>query len=135
MTITQAPPAPPDGQPCAGSHPARFRDAHAVLDIAETPGLPFPQISSTQAAFHFTNITHARDAREAVALAETVLSYALNVEFAPRPVPRAGSSAHYILSAYMASGLRVDIVAKAGIFDDAASAASPREPELAVAAA
>lgn len=101
-------------------HPAKYRDAHAILDIAETPGLPFPAITSTGAAFNFTHIVHAEDAREAVATAETILSYALKVEFEPRDTPRIGSSDHYILSAWLVpSGLRVDIVAKAGIFDGA----------------
>jgi hypothetical protein len=98
-------------------HAGWFDDAHRIIEIARTPGLPIPQISGTQASFNFTHITHARDAREAVALAETILSYALKADFEPRPVPQVGSSAHYILSAYMGSGLRVDIVARAGIFD------------------
>jgi hypothetical protein len=51
-------------------------------------------------------------------MAETLLSYSLRVEFSPRPVPRIGSAGHYVLSAYMPSGLRVDIVARAGIFAD-----------------
>lgn len=105
----------------SNAHAAWFDDVRAVLSATEAgrPGLPLPQISATLAAFHFTNITHADDAREAVALAETLLSYSLRIEFAPRDVPRTGSSAHYILSAFMPSGLRVDIVAKAGIFDGA----------------
>ena len=112
-----------------------FRDARRILEVAEvTPGLPFPSVCSTLAAFNYTAITHAREAREAVAMAETILSYALKVEFGPRDVPRIGSSAHYILSAYMPSGLRVDIVAKAGIFDGQPAPVS-REPELAEVAA
>ena len=101
-------------------HAGWFADVRRLIDITEvTPGLPLPSFGSAQAAFHYTDITHAKDARDAVALAETVLSYALRTEFAPRDVPRVGSAAHYILSAYMPSGLRVDIVAKAGIFDGA----------------
>lgn len=100
------------------AHAGWFRDVRAILSVTEsTPGLPLPSIGSTQAAFNFTGITHAEDACEAVILAETVLSHALWAEFTPRPVPQIGSAAHYILSAYMPSGLRVDIVAKAGIFD------------------
>jgi ABC-type anion transport system duplicated permease subunit len=99
-------------------HAGWFRDVRAVLAVTEgSLGLPLPSIGSTLAAFHYTGITHAEDAREAVALAETLLAYALNTEFNPRPVPQVGSSAHYVLSAYLPSGLRVDIVARAGIFD------------------
>ena len=100
-------------------HAGWFRDVRAILKATEAarPGLPLPQIASTLAAFSFVNIPHAEDAREAVALAETLLSYALAVEFTRRPVPQIGSSAHYVLSAYLPSGLRLDIVAKAGIFD------------------
>ena len=101
-------------------HAGWFRDVRRLVDITEvTPGLPLPQISATVADFRFTNITHAPDAAEAVALAETVLSYALGVHFEPKDTPRIGSSAHYVLEAFMPSGLRVDIVAKAGIFDGA----------------
>ena len=103
------------------AHAAWFDYVRTLLAATEAarPGLPLPQIASTLAAFHYTHIVHAEDAREAVATAETILSYALRVEFEPRPVPAIGSSDHYILSAYMPSGLRVDIVAKAGIFDGA----------------
>lgn len=99
-------------------HAAWFADVRRLIDITEvTPGLPLPSVGSTLAAFNFTHITHARDAAEAVALAETVLSYALGADFRPKDMPRIGSSAHYVLEAYMPSGLRVDIVARAGIFD------------------
>jgi hypothetical protein len=103
-------------------HAGWFRDVRAILRAAEavTPGLPalpLPRIAGTMAAFHYTDIPHAEDAREMVATAETILSYALKVEFAPRDVPPNGSTAYYVLSAYLPSGLRVDIVARAGIFD------------------
>lgn len=104
----------------SNEHSAWFADVRHLVDITEvTPGLPLPSIASTLAAFNFTNITHAPDAAEAVALAETVLSYALGVTFEPKDTPRIGTSAHYVLEAFMPSGLRVDIVAKAGIFDGA----------------
>ena len=120
MTITDTP-APPG---VTNEHAGWFQDVRAVLRATEaaapgSPCLPLPSIASTLAAFSFVNIPHAEDAREMVATAETILSYALKVEFRPRPVPAIGSAAHYVLSAYMPSGLRVDIVAKAGIFDGA----------------
>jgi hypothetical protein len=119
----------------SNAHAGWFRDVRAILKAVEAAspgpqgsrGLPLPQISSTLAAFNFTNIPHAEDARLMVAVAETILSYALVVEFDPRPVPASGSTGHYVLSAYMPSGLRVDIVARAGIFGGA--------PELAVTGA
>lgn len=116
MTTLTDTPAPPG---VTNEHAGWFADVRRVIRATEAsaPGLPLPQISGTLAAFHFTDITHAKDAREAVALAETLLSYALKVEFTRRPVPVIGSSAHYVLSAWMPSGLRVDVVAKAGIFD------------------
>jgi hypothetical protein len=114
------------------AHAGWFRDVHRILEITEvTPGLPLPSVGSTLAAFYFTAITHAEDAAEAVILAETVLGYALQVEFAPRDTPPIGSAAHYVLSAYMPSGLRVDIVARAGIF----GGQDERARELAASAA
>lgn len=106
-------------------HAKWFDDAHRLIEVAKTPGLPLPQISATMADFRYTDITHPEDAREAVILAETILSHALRVEFEPRGVPRNGSSAYYVLSAYMPSGLRVDIVARAGIFDGAPVSREP----------
>lgn len=96
----------------------RFADARRILEVAEHnhgtgPDLPFPSICRDLAAFNFTHIIHAKDAAESVARAEMILSYELGVEFEPRPVPRIGSAEHYILEAFMPSGLRVDIVAKA----------------------
>lgn len=100
-------------------HPGKFEDAIRILQVAQdTHGLPFPSVCSTSAAFNFTHIVHAQDACESVILAETILCHALKTEFAPRDVPRTGSSAHYILSAYLPSGLRLDLVARAGIFAD-----------------
>jgi len=134
MTVTTDRPASA-GQ--VNEHAGWFTDVRAVLRAVEAagPGLPLPQIASTLAAFHFTDITHAEDAREAVAMAETLLSYALKLEFAPRTVTPVGSSGHYILSAYMPSGLRVDIAAKAGIFDSLpVPAAREDETEMAGAA-
>lgn len=114
-------------------HAGWFRDVHRILDVTEvTTGLPLPQIGSTLAAFNFTDITHAQDAAKAIVKAETVLAYHLGLEFEKRDTPRIGSAGHYILSAYMRSGLRVDLVAKAGIFDEQDTAG--RKPELAMSA-
>lgn len=107
----------------------RYDDAALIIKLAKiTPGLPFPGVSAIQAVFHFTSIVRAEDARRAVAWAETILSHELGLDFKPRDVPRIGSSDHYVLTAKMPSGLRVDIVAKAGIFDGHDAPAGAREP-------
>lgn len=114
-------------------HAGWFDDAHNLLVIAEhTPGLPLPSISGTRASFNYTGITHAKDAREAVALAETILSYAFKVEFVRDDPPRIGSSAHYVLTASLPSGLPLSIVALAAHYEGPAVPVI-REPELAVA--
>jgi hypothetical protein len=96
------------------AHPGRFADARRILDIAEvTPGLPFPSVCATIAAFNFTQITHAQDAAEAVAMAETILSYALDATFSRKDIAPIGSSEHWAIAAFLPSGLEVDIVAKA----------------------
>ena len=76
-------------------------------------------VGSASATFHFTGITHAKDApRGGGHGRDRCCPYQLLVEFyPPATVPAIGSSAHYVLSAWMPSGLRVDIVARAGIFD------------------
>ena len=95
-------------------HAGWFRDARRVIDVAEvTPGLSIPTISSTRAVFDYRRITHAADAAEAVASAETILSYALAVTFTPRTAMAGDDTERYILEGFMASGLAVDIVAKA----------------------
>lgn len=103
--------------PCTNEHSRWFEDAHNLLAIAEgTPGLPLPAISATKASFNYTAITHAAEARESVAMAETILSYAFRVEFVRNDPPRIGSSAHYMLTAYLPSGLPLSIVALAQHF-------------------
>ena len=103
--------------PCSNEHEGWFEDAHNLLTIAQgTPGLPQPAISSTSASFNYTHITHAKDAREAVAWAETILSYAFRVDFQRNDPPQIGSSRHYMLTAYLPSGLPLSIVAKAEHF-------------------
>jgi len=91
-----------------------FRDIHLIYDITErAPGLPMPSVSGTRATFRFTGITHAADAARAVAMAETVLGHALGVTFAPHIADGPDFTPRYILTGYTASGLAVDIVAKA----------------------
>jgi hypothetical protein len=112
---------------CTNEHAGWFRDVHRLLDVTQvTPGLPLPSVSKDLAAFNYTSITHDRDAAQAVADAETVLSYALRVNFEPRRPDPVGTATYYILSAYMPSGLRVDIVARARVFD---GQDAPRELE------
>jgi hypothetical protein len=96
-------------------HAAWFRDVRRILEVTEvTPGLPLPRIGGTRASFHFTAITHAAEAAEAVALAETILGYVLHVAFKVRQVPAGDDTLRYILEGYMPdSGLMVAIVAKA----------------------
>jgi len=109
---------------CTNQHAKWFDDAHNLLAIAQgTPGLPLPSIAGATASFNFTGITHAKDAREAVATAETILSYAFRVEFVSRRT-QIGSARHYILEASLPSGLPLLIVALAQHFD---SQDAPRE--------
>ena len=116
-------------------HAGWFRDVHRVLEVVEvTPGLPVPNISSERAAFRFTGITHARDAAEAVACAETILSYALHLTFVRREALAGDDTMRYILEAFMPSGLAVDIVAKAEHMSAQRDPAQAR-PELTGAAA
>lgn len=97
-----------------GNHAGYWQEVRLIWDLAEhTPGLPVPSISRDRAAFRFTAITHAPDAAEAVALAETILSYALHLTFAHRAALAGDDTIRYILEAFMPSGLAVDIVAKA----------------------
>ena len=110
-----------------------FRDVRAIWDLTEsTPGLPIPSIGRDRAVFFFVGLTHRAEARQAMAEAETILRSGLLAAFFPRRT-QAGSTRHYILTAVLASGLTVDLVAMAEHFDseDAAS----REPEMAGRAA
>src|SRR5882724_600199 len=107
-------------------HAGWFRDVRRVLEVTEvTPGLPLPSTSSERATFRFTAITHARDAAEAVAAAETILSYALMLTFERDDAIAGDDTMRYILRGFMPSGLAVDIVAKAEHM------ASPDAPKLA----
>ncbi len=119
----------------ARAHPdaARFADASRVLDLAaHTPGVPFPSLSRTEAAFFFVGITDGKEARAAVAQTETVFRFALRVTFETRRT-QVGSSRHYIRTAGLPSGLKVELVALAEHFDGQ-DAPAQAEPELAGAA-
>ncbi len=99
-------------------HARWFADIRRLLDITEvTPGLPLPRIAPERATFFYVGITHAADARESVRTAEMILGYALGVAFIARRTTPAGSSAHYILTAVLPSGLQVDLVGLAEHFD------------------
>ncbi len=120
---------------CTNEHAGWFRDVHAIIEIAKTPGLPLPSVSGTQASFNYTHIAYAEDAREAVALAETILSYALHVEFRQDDPPQVGSSRHYVRVAYLPSGLPLSIVALARHFDGADGPVSRQDAAERVAVA
>ena len=122
--------------PSTNEHAGWFRDVRRILDVAEvTPGLPLPRIYATRAAFHYNGITHHEDAAEAVALAKTILSYALDVTFVRREATAGDDTPRYILTAFMASGLAVDIVARAGCMDRRGIPAPRGEGKLAAVAA
>lgn len=100
--------------PTTTEHTGYWRDIHRIIDIAEvTPGLPIPSTCATRAVFDYRSITHAKDAAEAVATAETILSYALHLTFVRREALAGDATVRYILEAFTASGLAVDIVARA----------------------
>lgn len=87
---------------------ARYRDAHHILNLAEDT-LPFPKLSEDRATFFFVGLP-ADEAPQAVADAQTILSYGLNAAFLPRRT-KLGSTAHYILTAVLPSGMKVELVA------------------------
>jgi hypothetical protein len=95
-------------------HAKWFEDVFAILTlVAKTAGLPLPVTSATRACFYFTAIPRARDAREAVTLAQSILAGNLGLTFEPRTALAGDDTERYIIEAYMPSGLAVDIVAKA----------------------
>jgi hypothetical protein len=99
----------------ARAHPdaERFQDASRVMDVAaHTPGMPFPSVSRDQAAFFFSGIDDAAEAKAAVRDAETILHCALMVAFTTRRAVY-GSSRHVIRTAKLPSGLKVELVALA----------------------
>jgi hypothetical protein len=114
-------------------HAGWFADVRRLLDVTETtPGLPLPRIAPDRVTFFFVGIAHAPEAVTAVRCAETALRCALLVAFYPRRT-QDGYRAHYILTAFLPSGLQVDIVALAEHFDG--QDARRDAPELASVAA
>jgi len=111
--------------PTAPEHTGYWRDIRLIWDLAEhTPGLPVPSTCATRAVFDYRAVTHARDAAESVATAETILSYALHLTFVRREALAGDDTLRYILEAFMPSGLAVDIVAKAEHMADVPQLAS-----------
>ena len=99
--------APPEVSPLV------WHAARAILNIAEASGLPFPKISEDRAVFYFVAAQSAGEAQQGMRYAETVLSDALNTGFAARWPKPVGSTRHFILTATLASGLKVELVALA----------------------
>ena len=112
--------SPPGTRPRPGAVHARdraewARDIRAIISAYEvTPGLPCPSVTAGLAAFSFAGLADAQDARWGVAWAETILSYALKVDFERQD----GTGPYCILAGKMGSGLRVHIVAKASHYAD-----------------
>lgn len=101
-------------------------DARRFITLTESyPALPVPQISAGLAAFHYTGITDPDVAREAAEAAEAILGRELGVTFTDKDVPRIGSMCNWVREAFLPSGMRVSIVAKAET--------RPRVPVLALA--
>ena len=93
------------------NHPGRdprHIDAHHILVLAEGV-LPFPNLSRDRATFYFVGLP-ASESPQAIRDAETVLSYGLGIPFIPRRT-KLGSASHYILTAELASGMKVELVA------------------------
>lgn len=86
----------------------RYLDAHRILTVAEGI-LPFPNLSRDRATFFFVGLP-ADEAPQAMKDARTVLSYGLNAAFIPRRT-KLGSTSHYILTAVLASGMKLELVA------------------------
>jgi hypothetical protein len=129
MTITTAPLAP------AGTRrDARlYRDLHGILGLVQvTPGLPRWSICEDLAAFFFAGLP-AEEVPQSLRDAETVLSYATGATFETRKPDPIGSTRHFIRTAELPSGLRLELVALAETVNEA----DYREdvPEMAGAAA
>ena len=121
------------GTTTTGSRAGYLGDVRRVWDLIEiTPGLPVPFISPDRAAFYFTNIVHPEDARQAVADAETVLSYAFgDVPFTHDRIEQAGSTRRYVYEALLPSGLVLALTVKA---EHVEGSPASREHQLAGAA-
>ena len=112
--------SPPGTRPRPGDVRARdraewARDIRAIISAYEvTPGLPCPSVTAGLAAFSFADLADAQEARWGIAWAETILSYALKVDFGRQD----GTGPYCTLAGKMGSGLRVHIVAKASHYAD-----------------
>jgi hypothetical protein len=103
----------------ARTHPddARFDDADRILKVARAAkGFPFPSVCRDRAVFFFLADPDAAETRKALYRAETVLRCALLAKFEPRRT-QAGSTAHYILTAKLPSGMFIDLVTLAEHID------------------
>ncbi len=133
MTLTT------DHRPAAQAPPGTRRDArlyqdlHGILGIVQiTPGLPRWSVCEDLAAFFFAGLP-ADEVPQALRDAETVLAYAFGAVFRNRKPDPIGSTRHFIRTAKLASGLKVELVALAETVNEA----DYREdaPELARSAA
>src|SRR6185437_10973767 len=104
--------------PDPAPHAALFRDFHKIYDLTEiTPGLPMPFTGPDRAAFWFTAIAHADEARDAVATAKRIFADALGAVFAWKDVwTENGARRQY--DALLPSGLQVVLTAKAEHMQD-----------------
>jgi hypothetical protein len=108
MTITQAPPAPPDVRP--DPRAPWFGDVRSLLDAAETiPSLPWPFITREHADF-FTP-AFGPGARKWLADAEAALTAALGVTFEALPEP-SGPCRDYVVFAGLPGGLQVRLLTR-----------------------
>jgi hypothetical protein len=116
MTSTTAPPAAPAGT----RRDARlYQDLHGILGIVQvTPGLPRWSVCEDLAAFFFAGLP-ADDVPQAFRDAETVLAYAFGAVFETRRPEPVGSTRHFIRTAELPSGLKVELVALAGTVNEA----------------
>ena len=96
------------------THAGYWDEVRSIWNLAQhTPGLPIPVIRSDSASFYFITIPHPDDAAEAVRDAEEILGYAFRVTFAEARTVQAGADRFSVRDAYLPSGLRLAIVARA----------------------
>jgi len=91
----------------------RYADAHRIMHISEvTPGIPFPHIDRDRAVLFYVGITDPDEAAGEIRTAQQILEYAFGVSFKPRQTV-AHDMRHDILTAELASGMKIDLVARA----------------------
>ena len=96
-----------------------YRDLHGILGIVQvTPGLPRWSVCEDLAAFFFAGLP-ADEVPQAFRDAETVLGYAFGVTFRNRKPEPVGSTAHFIRTAELPSGLTLELVALAEHINEA----------------